>query len=110
MSKSKGDVLVDRSADIEEMRIGEVSRVAIGRRQKEKYEIAAANGLAAQRDILERDPIRELHGPDEPQPDFRIDGPQAHGIAGLAALFGIESPGLTASLAIGEEVAGRLGV
>jgi L-2-hydroxyglutarate oxidase LhgO len=50
----------------------------------------------------------KLHGPGEPQPDFRIDGPQAHGIAGLVALFGIESPGLTSSLAIGEEVAGRL--
>jgi L-2-hydroxyglutarate oxidase LhgO len=47
----------------------------------------------------------KLHGPDEPQPDFRIDGPQAHGLAGLVALFGIESPGLTSSLAIGEEVA-----
>jgi L-2-hydroxyglutarate oxidase LhgO len=50
----------------------------------------------------------KLHGPGEPQPDFRIDGPEAHGIAGLVALFGIESPGLTSSLAIGEEVAGRL--
>ena len=50
----------------------------------------------------------KLHGPDEPQPDFRIDGPEAHGLAGLAALFGIESPGLTSSLAIGEEVASRV--
>ncbi|HEX3406335.1 MAG TPA: NAD(P)/FAD-dependent oxidoreductase [Caulobacteraceae bacterium] len=50
----------------------------------------------------------KLHGPGEPQPDFRIDGPQAHGIRGLVALFGIESPGLTSSLAIGEEVATRL--
>jgi L-2-hydroxyglutarate oxidase LhgO len=52
----------------------------------------------------------KLHGPGEPQPDFRIDGPEAHAIAGLVALFGIESPGLTSSLAIGEEVAGRLGL
>ena len=52
----------------------------------------------------------KLHGPDEPQPDFRIDGPPAHGIEGLVALFGIESPGLTSSLAIGDEVAGMLGV
>ena len=50
----------------------------------------------------------KLHGPGEPQPDFRIDGPEAHGLAGLVALFGIESPGLTSSLAIGEEVARRL--
>jgi L-2-hydroxyglutarate oxidase LhgO len=50
----------------------------------------------------------KLHGPDEPQPDFRIDGAERHGLAGLIALFGIESPGLTSSLAIGEEVAARL--
>ena len=52
----------------------------------------------------------KLHGPGEPQPDFRIDGPEAHGMEGLVTLFGIESPGLTSSLAIGEEVAGRLGL
>jgi L-2-hydroxyglutarate oxidase LhgO len=52
----------------------------------------------------------KLHGPDEPQPDFRIDGPERHGIVGLIALFGIESPGLTSSLAIGEHVAGLLGL
>ena len=50
----------------------------------------------------------KLHGPDEPQPDFVIDGPGEHGVAGLVALFGIESPGLTASLAVGEEAARRL--
>ena len=52
----------------------------------------------------------KLHGPEEPQTDFRIDGPEAHGMEGLVTLFGIESPGLTSSLAIGEEVAGRLGI
>jgi L-2-hydroxyglutarate oxidase LhgO len=52
----------------------------------------------------------KLHGPGEPQPDFRIDGPPAHGLPGLVALFGIESPGLTSSLAIGEEAASRLGL
>ncbi len=52
----------------------------------------------------------KLHGPGEPQPDFRIDGEAAHGIPGLVALFGIESPGLTSSLAIGEEAAARLGL
>lgn len=50
----------------------------------------------------------KLHGPGEPQPDFRIDGAEIHGLEGLIALFGIESPGLTSSLAIGEEAAGRL--
>jgi L-2-hydroxyglutarate oxidase LhgO len=50
----------------------------------------------------------KLHGPGEPQPDFRVDGAERHGLAGLIALFGIESPGLTSSLAIGELVAQRL--
>jgi L-2-hydroxyglutarate oxidase LhgO len=50
----------------------------------------------------------KLHGPGEQQPDFRLDGVEAHGIPGLMALFGIESPGLTSSLAIGEAVAARL--
>jgi L-2-hydroxyglutarate oxidase LhgO len=48
----------------------------------------------------------KIHGPGEPAPDFRIDGPQAHGVAGLVNLFGIESPGLTSALAIAERVAG----
>lgn len=52
----------------------------------------------------------KIHGPDQPQPDFRLDGADAHGLPGLVALFGIESPGLTSSLAIGEEVAVRLGL
>jgi len=51
----------------------------------------------------------KLHGPGEPQPDFRLDGPAVHGLEGLVVLFGIESPGLTASLAIGEAVAETLG-
>ncbi len=50
----------------------------------------------------------KLHGPGEPQPDFRIDGPERHGLPGLVTLFGIESPGLTCSLAIGEHVAALL--
>ena len=52
----------------------------------------------------------KIHGPGEHQPDFRIDAADAHGLADLVTLFGIESPGLTSSLAIGEEVAQRLGV
>ncbi len=50
----------------------------------------------------------KLHGEGEQQPDFRIDGVERHGLDGLIALFGIESPGLTSSLAIGEVVAQRL--
>ena len=38
--------------------------------------------------------------------DFVIQGPAVHGVAGLVNLFGIESPGLTSALAIGEHVAG----
>jgi len=52
----------------------------------------------------------KIHGPGEPQPDFRLDAADVHGLPGLVAMFGIESPGLTASLAIGEEVAARLGL
>ncbi|MFT3726913.1 MAG: NAD(P)/FAD-dependent oxidoreductase [Terricaulis sp.] len=50
----------------------------------------------------------KLHGPGEHQGDFLIDSPGAHGVQNLVCLFGIESPGLTSSLAIGEEVAARL--
>ncbi|HRO15624.1 MAG TPA: NAD(P)/FAD-dependent oxidoreductase [Paracoccus sp. (in: a-proteobacteria)] len=50
----------------------------------------------------------KLSGPGEPAADFRIDGPERHGLAGLVNLFGIESPGLTACLAIAELAADRL--
>ena len=39
------------------------------------------------------------------QADFAVQGPGEHGIARLVNLFGIESPGLTAALAIAETVA-----
>lgn len=52
----------------------------------------------------------KLHGEGQPQPDFRIDGPEVHGLKDAVALFGIESPGLTSSLAIGEAVADTLGI
>ena len=47
----------------------------------------------------------KLQGPGEAVRDFMLQGPDAHGVAGLVNLFGIESPGLTASLAIAAEVA-----
>jgi L-2-hydroxyglutarate oxidase LhgO len=50
----------------------------------------------------------KLTGPGEPAADFVIDGPAEHGLAGLVHLFGIESPGLTASLSLAEDVADRL--
>jgi len=46
----------------------------------------------------------KISGPKEPAADFLIQGPRDHGVPGLVNLFGIESPGLTASLAIGEHV------
>ncbi len=50
----------------------------------------------------------KIHAANQPAPDFRIDGPAVHGVAGLVNLFGIESPGLTSSLAIGELVLEKL--
>lgn len=50
----------------------------------------------------------KIHGPGEPAPDFMIQGPRDHGVPGMVSLYGIESPGLTSSLAIGEYVAGLL--
>ncbi len=47
----------------------------------------------------------KLSGPGEPAADFRIDGPADHDVPGVVNLFGIESPGLTAALAIAERVA-----
>ena len=47
----------------------------------------------------------KLHGPGEPQPDFRIESAADHGLPGLVNLLGIESPGLTSSLAIGDYAA-----
>ncbi len=46
----------------------------------------------------------KLSGPGEPAADFHIAGASTHGVRGIVNLFGIESPGLTASLAIAEEV------
>lgn len=50
----------------------------------------------------------KVGGPQDPNADFRIDGPQVHGLPGLVNLFGIESPGLTASLAIADKIEGML--
>ena len=50
----------------------------------------------------------KLHGPGEAAGDFVIQAESTHGIPGLVNLFGIESPGLTSSLAIGEVVSQML--
>jgi L-2-hydroxyglutarate oxidase LhgO len=51
----------------------------------------------------------KISGPDSPAADFRIDDERVHGVPGLINLFGIESPGLTSSLALASEAVGRLG-
>ncbi len=50
----------------------------------------------------------KISSPDDPAADFRIDGPREHGVPRLVNLLGIESPGLTSSLAIAEEVCALL--
>jgi len=50
----------------------------------------------------------KLQAPGDPPADFVIQGPESHGLPGLVNLFGIESPGLTSSMAMAETVADRL--
>lgn len=47
----------------------------------------------------------KISGPGEPAADFVVQGPAVHGVPGLVNLYGIESPGLTASLALADEAA-----
>jgi L-2-hydroxyglutarate oxidase LhgO len=50
----------------------------------------------------------KISGPTEPAADFVVQGPETHGVPGLVNLYGIESPGLTASLPLADEVTRRL--
>lgn len=50
----------------------------------------------------------KIAGPGAPAADFLIQGPADHGVAGLVNLYGIESPGLTASLALADAVVAQL--
>lgn len=50
----------------------------------------------------------KIRGPGEESADFVVQGAADHGVPGLVNLFGIESPGLTSSLALGDLVAARL--
>jgi L-2-hydroxyglutarate oxidase LhgO len=47
----------------------------------------------------------KLSGQGEPAADFLVQGPGDHGLPGLVQMLGIESPGLTSCLALGEHVA-----
>ena len=47
----------------------------------------------------------KLQGPGDPVVDFLLQGPESHGVPGLVNLLGIESPGLTACLALAEHIA-----
>ena len=48
--------------------------------------------------------VVQVVGPGKPGKDFVIQGPHDHGVEGVVNLYGIESPGLTSSLSIGELV------
>ena len=50
----------------------------------------------------------KIAGKGAPAPDFVVQGPREHGVPGLVQLYGIESPGLTASLALADHVAALL--
>ena len=50
----------------------------------------------------------KISGKDAPAADFLVQGPRAHGVSGLVNLFGIESPGLTASLPLADAVLRQL--
>jgi L-2-hydroxyglutarate oxidase LhgO len=50
----------------------------------------------------------KINAPHETAADFMIQGPAEHGVPGLVNLLGIESPGLTSSLAIADEVCAQL--
>ncbi len=50
----------------------------------------------------------KISGPDEPAADFVVQGPAEHTVPGLVNLYGIESPGLTASLPLADEVLKKL--
>ncbi len=79
---------------------GEVFYAAIRRYWPALADGALAPGYAGIRPKIAD--ARELAG------DFQIQGPGSHGVAGLLCLYGIESPGLTASLALANRVLARV--
>ncbi|MEM1439229.1 MAG: NAD(P)/FAD-dependent oxidoreductase [Pseudomonadota bacterium] len=66
-------------------------------------------GLEEQRLVPAYTGVRpKISGPADPSADFIIDGPERHGVPALVNLFGIESPGITASLAVADLAVSRL--
>ena len=51
----------------------------------------------------------KIYGARDPVLDFLVQGPRHHGIDRMVNLFGIESPGLTSSLALADLVLAELG-
>lgn len=90
--------------DEPDYRVDPLRRESFGRRIREFWP-----GLADERLSPDYAGVRpKLSAPGQPPADFRIEGPEQHGFAGIINLFGIESPGLTAALAIGLWVAGLI--
>ncbi|WP_135466262.1 NAD(P)/FAD-dependent oxidoreductase [Crenalkalicoccus roseus] len=88
---------VDRIAYEVDPRRGESFYASIRRWWPELKDGALAPGYAGIRP--------KIVPPGAPAQDFVVQGPREHGVAGLVNLFGIESPGLTASLALAAHVA-----
>lgn len=90
--------------------------------EREEYDVDAGRALAFYQRIRDYWPalpdnsltpdycgIRpKLTGPGEPAADFLIEGPAQHGLSRMVHLFGIESPGLTCTLSLAEEVVSGL--
>ena len=80
----------------------QINRHRAGKPSQHALELLEACGLDVR--CLEH----KLQAPGEEARDFMVQGPADHGIDGLVNLYGIESPGLTASLAIADCVADHL--
>lgn len=85
---------------------------AVDPQKADRFHRAASRYLPA----LPRTALQPAHagirakivGPGEPAGDFVVQGPEAHGVRGLVQLFGIESPGLTACLALADVALARI--
>ena len=98
--------------DVEWLREGEPVDYAVDEGRRASFEAAIRHywpDLPADRLVPAYTGIRpKLTQPGEPNADFVFAGPRDHGVVGLVHCFGVESPGLTSSLAIGEWVVSLL--